>query len=31
MVLVGALASLEYAQEGFGPVSMHPVGFPFVT
>lgn len=31
MVLVGAFASLKFAQERFGPMSMHPVGFPFVA
>lgn len=31
MVLVGALAPLEFAQKRFGPMSMHPVGFPFVA
>ena len=31
MILVRTLASLEFAQERFGAVSMHPVGFPFVA
>ena len=31
MVLMGALAALKFAQERFGPMSMHPVGFPFVA
>ena len=31
VILLGAVAVFEVAQMGFGSVSMHPVGFPFVT
>ena len=31
MVLVGALASIKLAEKRFGTMSMHSVGFPFVT
>lgn len=31
MVLMGALASLKFAQKRFGAMSMHPVGFPFMA
>ena len=31
MVLMGTLASLKLAQERFGAMSMHPMGFPFMA
>ena len=31
MVLVRALTSVKFTEERFGPMSMHPVGFPLMA